>query len=219
MTSAIGLTLLAATAVVAQEPHDQHQQAHAAHGNPADLEAYIRGLEDPERDEWQRPQRVVAALGLEHGLTVCDIGAGPGYFTLRLTPLVGETGHVFAVDVEPVILDALRKRLAKFGVSNVTPVLAQPDNPLLPKQSCDLILVVDTYHHFPDGPGYLRALSRVLRPGGRLVNIDFRIDAERGPRHRVSRKAFLEQAAAAGYELEREETFLPHQYFLVLRQP
>jgi len=212
-----GVLLALACGSVAQQPEQHTHHARGEHGNPSDLEAYIRNLSDPDRDEWQMPQRVVEALAVQAGQTVCDIGAGPGYFTLRLGVAAGSSGHVYAVDVEPVILDALRKRLAESGTTNVTPVLALPGTPLLPEASCDLALIVDTYHHFPDGPAYLRELARALRPGGRVVNIDFRVESGRGPRHKLSREEFLAQATSAGYALEKEETFLTDQYFLFLR--
>ena len=194
--------------------------AHGQHGNPADLDGYIARMEEPERAQWQKPDEVVAALQLKAGQVACDIGAGPGYFSLRLARAVGEAGHVFAVDVEPRILEALRKRIQSSKAKNISPVLSLPEDPLLPRNACDLILIVDTYHHFPDGPAYLRSLSRSLRPAGQLVNIDFhKRDLPVGPPvdHKVSREAFLRDAQAASLELVAEQQFLPYQYFLILR--
>ncbi len=195
---------------------EHHAEPHGRHGNPADLERYVERLSEPERDAWQLPDRVIEALGLEPGQVACDVGAGPGYFTLRLARVVGAAGRVYAVDVEPVILRALLDALEGVGVSNVTPILALPDNALLPDATCDVILIVNTYHHFPDGPAYLRRLTRSLTPGGRVVNIDFH-PGEGAPRHAMTRDAFLEQAQAGGLQLEREEEFLARQYFVVLR--
>jgi cyclopropane fatty-acyl-phospholipid synthase-like methyltransferase len=187
--------------------------------NPKDLNAYVAAQEAPDRAAWQKPEQVLDALGLAPGKIVCDIGAGPGYFTLRAAKRVGERGRVFAVDVDPRILDALRERLEKAGVRNVTPVLALADDPLLPPRSCDLVLVVDAYHHFPDRPRYLGRLAALLRPGGRLANVDWRKnDTAFGPPmdHRVAREDFLADAAKAGLRVVAEPTFLPHQYFIVL---
>jgi ubiquinone/menaquinone biosynthesis C-methylase UbiE len=198
----------------------QHKEHHGHHGNPEDLAGYIAKMEDPARDAWQRPQEVVQALGLTKGQIVCDIGAGPGYFALKIARDVGDGGHVYAVDVEPKILEVLRDRIAQSGLRNLTPVLALPDHPLLPGKACDLVLVVDTYHHFPDGPAYLRQLAKALRPGGRVVNIDFhKRELPVGPpaQHKVAREDFLKQAEAAGLKLVGEPTFLPYQYFLVLK--
>lgn len=197
-----------------------HGQHHGHHGNPDDLDAYIAKMEDPSRDEWQKPDEVLRVLALRDGATACDIGAGPGYFALRMARSVGAKGHVFAVDVEPRILDMLRERIAKAGVRNVTPVLALDGDPLLPPASCDLILVVDTFHHFPDGVAYLKRLVEALRPGGKIVNIDFhKRETPVGPpvEHRVAREEFLAQAKRAGLEVVDEPTFLPYQYFLVIK--
>lgn len=190
------------------------------YGNPPDLDTYIAQLSSPARDAWQKPDQVVAALGLKKGETACDIGSGPGYFTLRLARAVGPKGFVYAVDVEARMLQALRDRLDKAGVHNVAPVLAMADDPLLPPAACDLILVVDTYHQFPDRTAYLERLRRALKPRGEIVNIDYhRRPTPMGPPldHRVAREAFLDEAKAAGLSLVRETGFLPYQYFLVLR--
>jgi ubiquinone/menaquinone biosynthesis C-methylase UbiE len=214
---AVALTLLVAVAGPAAAQHAEHAAGHPRFGNPADLDRYIENLQDPERDAWQHPDRVMEALGLRPGQTACDLGAGPGYFTLRLARAVGAEGRVYAVDVEPRILDALRGNIEGSGARNVTPVLGLGDDPLLPPGTCDLILIVNTYHHFPDPPAYLERLAGALAPGGRIANLDFREDAEHGPRHRIPRADFLEQARGAGYLLDHEESFLPQQYFMVLR--
>lgn len=228
--AAVVLAGLAGTAAAAlvQEPHPHpsphghapHQHPGGSHGNPADLDAYAARLESPERAAWQKPDQVVAALGLAAGQTACDVGSGPGYFTLRLARAVGADGRVFAVDVEPRLLALLGERLAADGLSNVTPVLARPDDPLLPRAACDVVLIVDTYHHFPDGPAYLRGLQRVLKAGGRIANVDYhKRETPVGPPlgHRIAREDFLRDAAAAGLAVASEETFLPYQYFVVLR--
>ncbi len=203
-----------------QGGHAGGHHGHDHHGNPEDLAAYIAKLEDPARDDWQMPDRVVAALGLRRGQTVADIGGGPGYWALRLARKVGSTGRVFAVDVEPRLLEVLGERLTKHRVGNVTPVLGRPGDPLLPVASCDLILLVNAYHHFPDGPAYLRRLRGALRRGGRIVNVDFhKRETPVGPpvEHRVTREAFLAGARRAGLVPAAEHDFLPHQYCVVLR--
>lgn len=192
-----------------------------AHANPEDLNACVGRLLDPARARWQKPNAVVKALGLHPGHTVGEIGAGPGYFTVRLARAVGSRGHVFAVDPEPRMLGRLAARLARSRVRHVTPVLGRDDDPHLPAGSCDLVLVVNTYHHFPDGPAFLRRLVRALRPGGRLANVDFhRRETPVGPpvEHRVAREAFLRDARRAGLRLVGERDFLPYQYFLILRR-
>src|SRR3954464_7531906 len=195
-----------------------HDHKHGKHGNPEDVDSYIARMEEPERAEWQKPVEVLKALGLAPGQVVCDIGAGPGYFALRMARVAAQ---VFAVDVEPRILQALIKRIVKTGLRNVTPVFAVDQDPLIPLGACDLILVANTYHHFPDGPAYLRRLARSLKPGGRIANVDFRKQPTPvGPpqEHRISREEFLRDAAAASLKVDRELDFLENQYFVVLQR-
>src|SRR5262249_37494005 len=202
-------------ALLTAEPHGHSGK----HGNPADLDAYIAKMEAPDRDAWQKPAEVIRALNVKPGQVICDIGAGPGYFALPLARAVGEAGAVFAVDVEPKILSVLRDRIAQSKLRNVTPVLSLPEDPLIPPGACDLVLIVDTFHHFPDQTAYLRRLARSLRKGGRLANIDFhKRELPVGPpvEHKVSRDEFISKATAAGFTVTAEPTFLPYQYFLIL---
>jgi len=212
--------ILASLLIAMASSGDPHPKDHKdRHGNPADLEAYIARMEEPSRAEWQKPDDVVRALNLRPGQVACDIGAGPGYFSLRLARVLGDAGRVYAVDVEPRILAVLRDRIRDSGARNVTPVLSLADDALLPAGGCDLILIVDTYHHFPDGPAYLQRLSRALKPGGRIANVDFhKRELPVGPpvEHKVAREAFLADATAAGLKLVEEHAFLPYQYFVVL---
>jgi ubiquinone/menaquinone biosynthesis C-methylase UbiE len=194
-------------------------EARDRYKNPKDLDGYIASQEAPDRAAWQKPDQVLDALALRPGQVVCDIGAGPGYFALRAAKRVGDKGRVFAVDVEPKILDVLRGHIEKAGVRNVTPVLAIAADPLLPPRSCDLVLIVDAYHHFPDRPRYLARLAALLRPGGRLADVDWGRQKDGfGPpaEHRIAREDFLADAAKAGLRLVAEPKFLPYQYFLVL---
>ena len=190
---------------------------HDPYGNPADLQDYLQRLEGKERAGWQKPDQVVAALALRPSDTACEIGAGPGYFALRLARAAG---HVFAVEAHPRMIGILRERIAAAGAKNVTPVLGLQDDPLLPPASCDLVLIVNTFHHFPDGADYLRRVARALKPGGRVVNIDFHereLPVGPPPEQKLSREAFLRIAGEAGLQLACEHTFLPWQYFLVLK--
>jgi len=195
-----------------------HRPGHDRLGNPEDFAAYLAKLDDPARLEWQRPDEVVAALGLGPGGLAADVGAGPGIFTLRMARAVGPSGRVHAIDAEPRMLELLRGRAAAAGLANVHPHLAAGGVPVLP-EPVDVVLVVNTFHHFPDGPGTLRSLAGRLRPGGRLVNLDFQAgELPVGPpaEAKVSREEFLSAAAAAGLAVAGERTFLPYQYFLVL---
>ena len=187
--------------------------------SPKDFEAFVGRMLDPGRARWQKPTRVVRALGLRRGAIVADVGAGPGYFTIPLARTVGPGGRVYAVDPGLPHLERLRARLVTAGIRNVTPVLSRGDDPHLPPRSCDVVLVVNTYHHFPNGPAFLDRAAAALKPGGRLAGIDFeKRETPVGPPvdHRVSREDFLRAATTAGLRLVAEHRFLPHQYFLVL---
>ena len=190
------------------------------YGNPKDLKAYLSRLEGPARTKWQKPDAVVRALGIKSGQTVAEIGAGPGYFTLRLAKAVGKKGRVLAVEVEPKMIAILRDRLERKKITNVTPILASQQDPRLPVGLADLVLIVNTFHHFPNGSAYMRALKTSLKSGARLVNVDFRDgDLPVGPPadHRLSRAAFLKLASKAGFTLATEHSFLPYQYFVELK--
>ncbi|HYV48736.1 MAG TPA: class I SAM-dependent methyltransferase [Myxococcaceae bacterium] len=206
-------------------PHHDHHPEHGhhghgergQHGNPKDLEHFVAKLEDPERLEWQKPDEVLDALKLGPDSVVGEIGAGSGFFTLRLARRVR---HVYAVDAEPQLLGVLRDRLQQAAVRNVTPVLGMPERSLLPAGACDLALMVDTLHHLPDRAAYLRELAAALRPGGRIAVVDWhRRELPVGPamEHKVAREDALLAGEQAGLALVDEATFLPYQYLLVLR--
>lgn len=195
--------------------------AHGRHGNPPDIARMVRRQLQRGRATWQKPERVLRALGVRRGQVVADVGAGPGFWTLPLARRVGRRGHVFALDPEPAALDVLRRRLAKARVRNVTPVLNDDRAPLLPEAACDLAVFVNVYHHFAEPATFLRDIARCLKRGGRLVNIDWADrDTPKGPpaHRRIPPAVFLRHARRAGLELVAEHRFLPYQYFLVLRR-
>lgn len=208
-----------------QDPHAGHgEHAHGERMETADhgfkdVQKWVERFESPERDEYQMPDRVVEALGLEPGQTVADIGAGTGYFTFRLARAVAPGGKVLAVDIEPEMVDFINERKEKEEGGNlVESVLSEPDDPLLPDGTVDLALLVNTYHHIPGRVDYLLGLEKDLAPGGRIVVIDFeKKDAPVGPpkEHKMSRGEVILEFEAAGYRLVGEKSFLPHQYFLV----
>jgi cyclopropane fatty-acyl-phospholipid synthase-like methyltransferase len=177
---------------------------------------YAKSFDDPARDKWQMPDRIIAALGLKPGMSVADIGAGTGYFTSKLAKVTGIT--VFAVDIEPKMVEYLQGRAAKEKLTNVTAVLAAATSPNLP-QPVDMILVVDTYHHLPSRPTYFRELRKSLKSGGRIAIVDFRKDAPEGPpvHFRFTPQQIEAEMKEAGYQLESSHDFLPRQHFLIFR--
>jgi cyclopropane fatty-acyl-phospholipid synthase-like methyltransferase len=178
---------------------------------------FAKSFDDPKRDAWQMPDRVIAALALTPNASVADIGAGTGYFSTRLARAV-PGGAVYAVDIEPNMVAHLKTRAAGEQLTNITPVLASATSPNL-SRPVDLILVVDTYHHIGDRPGYFRSLRSRLAPGGRIAIIDFRKDAPEGPpaHFRFTPEQIKQEMAEAGYSVDAEHDFLPRQHFLIFR--
>ena len=209
-----GLALLWSGLVTAQEAAGHHEM-HRRHRDP---KAYAAALEDPARDEYQKPDQVVKALDLREGEAVADIGSGTGYFTLRFAEAVGDSGTVYAVDVSPDMVRHLNRRLRDRGVGNVVTVLADPTDPLLRDGSVDRFVIVDTWHHIEDQGGYLEKMKRMLRPGGQVVHIDFKkgdLPVGPPPGHKIARGDVVARMEEAGFRLTAEHDFLPYQYFLV----
>lgn len=187
------------------------------HGNPTDFAAYLARLDDPARAKWQLPDRVVAALRLKKRGVVAEVGSGTGQFTIRMAKKVGEAGRVYAIDVEPRMLDVLAERAAAAKAYGVVGLLA-PEGGGLPPEPVDAILMVNVLHHVHDRADYLRALATRLRPGGRLAIVDFHereLPIGPPPDHKLARADALAAVKAAGLRLVREERFLPYQYFLI----
>lgn len=180
-----------------------------------DAERWARVFDDPAREGWQKPQEVIAALALPPDAVVADLGAGTGYFAVRLARALPQ-GHVYGVDVEPDMVRYLAERARREGLANLTVVQAAPDDPRLPRP-VDLVLVVNTYHHIADRSAYFERLQRSLRPGGRVAIVDFLPDAPVGPPRatRIPAATVKEEMGRAGYGLAAEHGFLPYQYFLV----
>ena len=203
-------------AVAAQQHQPQHKPDHMEHRFD-DPERYAKSFDDPARDAWQMPSRVIEALALAPNATVADIGAGTGYFSVRLAKALPR-GIVQAVDVEPSMLEHIRKRAAGERLANVTTVQASGTSPNLPKP-VDLVIVVDTYHHLPNRPVYFRDLKKSLTPSGRVAIIDFRKDSPEGPppEFRFDAEQIIGEMKQAGYRLDNRHDFLPRQHFLIFR--
>jgi ubiquinone/menaquinone biosynthesis C-methylase UbiE len=197
----------------AQDVRDHHQM-HQRHRNP---ETYIAALEDPKRDAYQKPQEVIAALDIEPGERIADIGSGSGYFTFRLARAVAMTGRIYAVDVSPDMVRHVNRLIRDHGVTHVVSILAPPDDPLVP-EPVDRFFFSNVWHHIDDQAGYLAHMKRGLKPGGQVVMIDFhKRDLPVGPpmQMKIAREDLLAQMQQHGFRLLEEHTFLPYQYFLV----
>ena len=208
MRAAPLILLAAATAALAQAPHTHEHQFE-------DADKWSRVFDDPKRDGWQKPHEVIQALALRPDAAVADIGAGTGYFSVRLARMLPK-GKVYAVDLEPDMVRHLAARAKREQLANVVAVQAAPDDPKLPEK-VDLAVFVDTYHHVGDRVGYFSRLKAALKPQGRIAVIDFTLDSEIGPppRARIEPEQVKKEFARAGYRLADEHLFLPNQYFLV----
>jgi ubiquinone/menaquinone biosynthesis C-methylase UbiE len=210
---AVLLLPLGSTAAGAQATREQHEM-HKLHGDAA---AYIKALEDPARDAYQKPQQVMQALAIREGEVIADIGAGSGYFAVRLAHHAGSTGRVYAVDVNPEMIRHLQARVRDLKLPNLRPVLARPDDPMLP-EPVDRFVIVNVWHHIENQPAYLQLLGKGLKPGGQIVMIDYhKRELPVGPplEMKIAREDLLRQMESHGFRLAKEHTFLPHQYFLV----
>jgi SAM-dependent methyltransferase len=179
-----------------------------------DAERWARVFDDPARDAWQKPAEVIRALALAPTASVADIGAGTGYFSVRLARAVPQ-GRVYAADIAPSMVRHLASRAAQEKLANLVAHQAGTDDPRLP-QAVDLVILVDTYHHIGDREAYFRKLRASLTGAGRLAIIDFRLDSPVGPRHgRVAPDKVKAELERAGFRFVAAHDFLPYQYFLV----
>jgi SAM-dependent methyltransferase len=176
---------------------------------------WAKSFDDPARDEWQMPARVVDALRLKPGQILADVGAGTGYFTVRLARSPAAP-KVYAVDIEPSMVEYVKQRALREGLKNVVAVQAGLDGTNLP-EPVDLVLIVDTYHHIPNRVAYFTALKALMKPGARLAIVDFRKDAPSGPpvEFRFTSDEISAELAEAGFTLLTSHDFLPRQIFLV----
>ena len=184
----------------------------------ADVAYWGKVFDDPQRDAWQRPDALVAALALQPGQTVADVGAGTGYLTARLSKAVGPNGTVLAIETEPTLVTHLCERAEREQTANVVPILTSKDQPRLPGGAVDVILLLDTYHHLDHRHAYLPRLARALRAAGRVAVVDWKAgDMPHGPPedHKLPRQQVIDEMQAAGFRLTDEPDVLPSQYFLV----
>ena len=219
MTRALAVMLVLAL-VNAQSPtaNAQSQQApQPRHGRlfpPQDLGL----LEQSDRTLWQKPDQIMDAVHVADGSTVADIGAGAGWFTIRLAQRVGPKGLVYAQDVQRLMLDAIKRRVQREGLKNVETLQAQGNDPKLPAQRLDAILMVDAYQEIDNRVVYLRNLANALKPTGRIGIVNWK-PGRGGPgpeaNERVAQSVVEADAAAAGLKVLDHED-LRYQYLLVL---
>lgn len=204
----------------------EHDHAHTGEymGRPiADVMSYLGAdwLLRPERVVEEQPEQMLAALKIEPGMTVADVGAGVGYHSLMLAQRVGPKGLVYATDVQPQMLRMLRTRAAAARIRNVKTVLCTQDDPGLPEGRIDLILMVDVYHEVSDPEATLRGLYKALKPGGRLVLVEFRAEDPAvpiKPEHKMTVVQVRKELESQGFAFAELIDFLPWQHILVFKK-
>jgi SAM-dependent methyltransferase len=215
MKVAAALLLLVGTALVSAQ-----QRRPPGLFSPLDLGL----LEPPDREAWQKPEQVMDALYVGEGSVAADLGAGGGWFTIRLARRVGPNGTVYAEDIQRLMIEAIGRRVQREGLTDrVKTVLGTDANPFpgLAPGTIDAVLIVDAFHEMAEPVGLLRNVARTLKPQGRIGIIDYR-EGEGGPgpgpEARVPPNLIVAAANEAGLTLDREEKFLPYQFFLIFRK-
>lgn len=194
------------------------EHGHGHHHDFSDIQKWIDRFEDPAREEWQRPDLVVELLALKPGQNVADIGAGTGYFTRRIARKILPGGVAVAVDIEPGFFPYVNQRALEDQQDNIFTQLALVDNPRLAAGTYDVIFICDTLHHIDHRAEYYAWLRRGLKPGGRVVVVDFfkDMDIPVGPKpsERLAPGALRMEFEAAGFTVSVDAETLPYQYIL-----
>lgn len=170
-----------------------------------------------ERVEEERPDQVMEHLGVKPGMTVCDLGCGNGYYSLRLARAVGAGGKVLAVDIQPEMLELLRQRAGRAGLENIEPIRGEVHDPHLPERKVDLVLLVDVYHEFSHPERMLQAIRKSLAPDGVIALLEYRAEDPTvpiKPLHKMSKAQILKEYEANGFRLVRQYDGLPWQHLM-----
>jgi ubiquinone/menaquinone biosynthesis C-methylase UbiE len=188
-----------------------------------DLPKFLKTFEGESREVFAQRKKIVEACKLKPGLAVADVGAGTGLFTRLFAEAVGPKGKVYAVDIAPKFLEHIRTTCKKAGLTNVETVQCKPDSVELPAASVDLVFVCDTYHHFEFPFRTLASAHKALKPGGRLVVIDFhRVKGKSSDwvmgHVRAGQEVFTKEITSSGFKAAGEEKFLKENYFLLFEK-
>jgi SAM-dependent methyltransferase len=178
-------------------------------------------LERPEREKEEEPAKLLEALKLKEGMVAADVGAGSGYYTFRISDKVGAKGKVLAVDIQPEMLALIRKKAKEKNVANVEPVLGTENDPKLPAGGVDLILLVDVYHEFSEPYEMTQAMVKALKPGGRLVFVEFRLEDPKVPIklvHKMTEKQVKKEMDAHPLKWVDTNEVLPWQHIITFEK-
>jgi protein-L-isoaspartate O-methyltransferase len=181
----------------------------------------IGWLERPEREKEEEPAKLIELLKLKEGMVVADVGAGSGYHSFRMSEKVGPKGKVLAVDIQKEMLDAIRKKAKEKNVTNIEPVLGEENDPKLPEGKVDLILLVDVYHEFAQPYEMTQAMVKALKPGGRLVFVEFRLEDPKVPIklvHKMTEKQVKKEMEAQPLKWVSTNEELPWQHVITFEK-
>ena len=209
--------LLLAAAAFAQDRHPISGRKYAGVMGPAGADWLVR----PEREAEEKPDLALKLIGVPKGAVVGDIGAGAGYLTWRLAALVGPTGKVYANDIQPEMLELLKSKMRQRNISNVEAVLGAYDDPKLPPDSLDLVILVDVYHEFSEPQKMLRHIRASLKPDGRLVLLEYRAEDPAvpiRPEHKMTVAQVKMELEPEGFHMDRVIEDLPRQHILILKK-
>ena len=211
--------------VVAASGAAQQPGVHPVSGRVFALPMGVQGaawLERREREDEENPDLAMRLIRVQRGQTVADLGAGSGYYTRRLAKAVGDTGRVYAVDIQQGMLDLLQANLAREKITNVVSVLGAPDDPRLPAGSLDLVLMVDVYHEFGRPQTMLQRMKEALKTGGRLVLLEYRgedPDVPIRPEHKMTKAQVKLEVEHEGFVQQRVYDDLPRQHLIIFTKP
>lgn len=169
------------------------------------------------REKEERCSLMLANLGVKPGMSICDMGCGNGFHTLKMAEMVGKAGAVYGVDVQPEMLKFMRERFESQGIENVIPILGSFHNPHLPKNSVDMILLVDVYHEFSHPEYMLKSMREALKPGGVIVLVEYRLEDPDVPiklLHKMSKAQVAKEMNANKFKLVKQFDKLPWQHML-----
>eukprot|EP00456_Euglypha_rotunda_P083852 TRINITY_DN835_c0_g1_i4.p2 TRINITY_DN835_c0_g1~~TRINITY_DN835_c0_g1_i4.p2 ORF type:complete len:249 (+),score=51.45 TRINITY_DN835_c0_g1_i4:1246-1992(+) len=200
------------------EPNKENPPMHKHHKHAfADPAEMSKKWNDPERDKWQHPEEIVAALALKPGATVADIGAGTGYMVAPISKAVGKDGTVITIDASAEMVEYLTKRKGELGPAKIVPQKVGFDDPELPSASVDRVLTQDTWHHIKGQDDYAMKVYNGLKRGGRFVIVEYEVDAEVGPPKamRLDPKQVTKQLEAAGFRVEIVKESMLRHYLVV----
>jgi predicted methyltransferase len=209
----IGLAICLVWGCISCEPTTIDHQGHRIFNAN-----YLFYLETERRDNWQKPVEVLNALEISNKAVVADIGAGGGYFTEKFSKYLDLSGHVYATDVQDVMLEKLKERVAKRQLNNVEVIRGEFDDPMLPEASCDLVFFSSVYKEIDGRIDYMKKIKTALKPGGRVAIIEFLPGLMTpGPpmEMRLQPEQVIQELSAAGFTLVKSYDFLPREYFLI----